>query len=219
MSRQHEVNLNNNLAELLDGMFCQSQVQPENTDVIAKSPGKRPDISIIGEGRSPVVIEAEYAPALNVEEEAKGRFKTPYLKNQSRPVESVIALIYPETLRTKTNLKSAIAKTRLRYRVFYAKDEPFPKDGYLEGFAHDLADLIHLIAIPRSAFDKAAKDLINSIDSAVSVLENSAAIYLTDEIADLLGLTNAHLFYGRVADNKERELKILQTRRMAGAII
>ena len=45
MSRQHEPNLNNNLAQLLDRMFSQSQVQPENTDASAKNPSKRPDIS------------------------------------------------------------------------------------------------------------------------------------------------------------------------------
>ena len=42
---------------------------------------------------------------------------------------------------------------------------------------------------------------------------------MIDEIAALLGLTNAHLFHEPIADDKEREVKIVQTRRMAGAII
>ena len=45
MPRQHEPNLNNNLAQLLDRMFSQSQVQPENPDASAKNPSKRPNIS------------------------------------------------------------------------------------------------------------------------------------------------------------------------------
>ena len=44
MSRQHEINLNNARADLLDGMFSQAQVHPENTDVLAGKPSKRPDI-------------------------------------------------------------------------------------------------------------------------------------------------------------------------------
>jgi len=38
MSRQHAINLNNNLAELLDGMFSQCQVPPENPDIIVGNP-------------------------------------------------------------------------------------------------------------------------------------------------------------------------------------
>ena len=218
MSRQHEVNLNNKLAELLDGMFCQSQVQPENTDVIAKKPGKRPDISITSQGRSPVVIEAELEPANDVEEDAKERFQTPRLKNQIRPLEAVIALIYPQELRQASNLKSELAKTRLRYCVFYAKDGRFPTTGWITGSVSDLADLIDLVAVPRSAFDQSAKDLSNSIDSAVSVLENSAAIYLTDEIFSMLGLADV-IQTQRIPEAKKRELKNTQTRRIAGAVI
>lgn len=58
-----------------------------------------------------------------MENEAKGRFKTTYLT----PIESIIALIYPETLRTEINrLKSALAQTCLPYRVFYANNGRFP---------------------------------------------------------------------------------------------
>ena len=71
----------------------------------------------------PSSYETEYESADNVENEAKGRFKTPYLA----PIESIIALIYPETLRTETNLKSAFAQARLPYRVFYANNDHFPR--------------------------------------------------------------------------------------------
>ena len=218
MSRQHEVNLNNKLAELLDGMFCQSQVQPENTDVIAKSPGKRPDISITSQGRAPVFIEAEVGPAGAVEKEAQERFQTPRLNDESRPLEAVIALIYPQELRARTKLKAAIAQSRLRYCVFYAKDGRFPTTGWLEGFVHDLADLIHLVAIPKSAFDRATDTLMSGIDGAVSVLENSDAIHLTDEIFSLLGLADV-IQTKDLPEDKRLKLKNTQTRRIACAIL
>ena len=181
MSRQHEINLNNTLAELLDGMFSQAQVQSENTDVLAGKPSKRPDIRITGKG-APVVLEAEFDPANNVEEDAKERFQTPRLKNESRPLEAVIALIYPQELRTQTKIKAALAQTRLRYCVFSANKERFPKTGWLEGSVCDLADLIDLIAVPRIAFDKKRK------------LKNTQ----TRRIAGAI-LANALIFHERIA--------------------
>ena len=208
------IELGNQLAKMLPGF---SKIEAEKTDIIAKKPGKRPDISITSKGRAPVIIEAEFDPVNNVENEAQERLKV-RLKKQSLPVESVIALIYPQELRQTTNLKSALAQTRLRYCVFYANNDRFPKIGWLEGFAHDLADLIHLIAVPRSAFDQATDTLMAGIDGAVSVLENSAVIHLTDEIFSLLGLADV-IQTQRIPEAKKGELKNTQTRRIAGAII
>ena len=125
---------------------------------------------------------------------------------------------YLETLRQASNLKTSLAKARLLYRVLYANENPFPEHDWLKGSVCDLADLIDLVAVPRSAFDKAAKDLSNSIDSAVSVLENSAAIYLTDKIFSMLGLADV-IQTQRIPEAKKRELKNTQTRRIANALI
>ena len=208
------IELGNQLAKMLSSF---SKIEAERTKVLAKKPGKRPDISITGKGRAPVIIEAEFDPANNVENEAQERLKS-RLKNQSLPVESVIALIYPQELRQASNLKSELAKACLRYRVFYANENPFPEHGWLEGSISDLADLIDLVAVPKSAFDKATDTLMAGIDGAVSVLENSDAIYLTDEIFSMLGLADV-IQIQRIPEAKKRELKNTQTRRIAGAII
>ena len=164
-----------------------------------------------------MIIEAEFDPANNVENEAQGRLKS-RLKNQSLPVESVIALIYPQELRQASNLKSELAKACLRYRALYANENPFPQHGWLEGSISDLADLIDLVAVPRSAFDQATDTLMAGIDGAVSILENSPAVHLTDEIFSLLGLADV-IQTQRLPEAKKRELKNTQTRRIAGAII
>ena len=134
-----------------------------------------------------MIIEAELEPTDNVENEAQERLKS-RLKDQSLPVESVIALIYPETLRQTTNLKSELAKARLRYRVLYANENPFPEHGWLEGSISDLADLIHLIAIHKSAFDQTASDFRKAIDSAVSCLQSLSNYPLIEQLFGLLGL-------------------------------
>ncbi len=91
-------------------------------------------------------------------------------------------MIYPHELCQANNLKSEPAKARLRYRVLYANENPFPEHGWLKGSVCDLADLVHLVDVPRSAFDKAAEDLRESIDSAVSVLQYTKHYHLTDKI-------------------------------------
>ena len=73
MPRHTEPSVNDAMGLLLQSMLSRSSVRSENTRAIAGHPGLRPDILITAPGRSPVVIEAEYMPAANVEPEAKER--------------------------------------------------------------------------------------------------------------------------------------------------
>ena len=102
-----------------------SKIETERTKVLAKNAGKAPDIVIIATGRSPVIIEAEYLPANNVEAVAKERLKS-RLKNQTLPLESVIALIYPHELRQTTNLKTSLAKIACAIVFFTPTKIPSP---------------------------------------------------------------------------------------------
>ena len=77
MPRQTEPNANNALGLLLQPMLPGSRVLFENTRVIEGSPGLQPDLLITDTGRAPVVIEAEYLPAANVEAEARVRLGLP----------------------------------------------------------------------------------------------------------------------------------------------
>ena len=49
------------------------EVRAEHTGALAERRGLQPDVLITAAGRSPVVIEAEYEPAANVEVEATSR--------------------------------------------------------------------------------------------------------------------------------------------------
>ena len=196
------------------------QTRSESTNILAGkgNAGLKPDITITAKGRSPVVIEAEYMPAREVEEDAN-KYIGKKVVNETHPIETVLAVRYPAELAQAEGIDAVLKTTReLTYCAVYPKGERFPTTGWLEGSVCDLADLIDLVAVPRSAFDKAAKDLSNSIDSAVSVLENSPAVHLTDQIFSLLGLADV-LQTQRISESKKRELKNTQTRRIAGAII
>ena len=218
---QYESIANGALSKRIKQIMHGRQTRAEATRIIKNHAANRPDIVITAKGRSPVIIEAEYLPARNVEEEAGWYFAKPgrnEVRNQTHRIEAAIAVRYPDNLAQADDIDAALESCPLSYCAVYPNGGRFPKTGWLEGSISDLADLIHLVDVPMSAFDKAADDLRNSIDSAVSVLQFTSAYYLTDKIFSLLGL--ADVLKTKNMDEKERlKHKNTQTRRIAGAII
>ena len=206
MPHQAEPNTNVALGGILQGMLPGSRVLSENTQVIAGSPGLRPDILITAPGRSPVVVEAEYEPASTVEAEARERLGLEVVEGR-RPIEAVIALRYPEEMGAAADLPAALAVARLSCCVYTGdkhKPDRFPESGWLEGSVSDLADLVSLVSVPQRAVDEAAATLEQGIERAAAILNDMADLRsnITPAIARLLGMTD-----------------VPQTRRMACAII
>ena len=94
MARQNERSANNALSDLLRGMMHGCEVRSESTRTISEQSGSQPDILITAADRAPVVIEAEYMPAAEVEEDAAKRLGLE-AANTGRKIEAVIALRYP----------------------------------------------------------------------------------------------------------------------------
>ena len=206
MPHQTEPSANNALGNILQGMLGKAAVRFENTSVIQGHAGLQPDILVTSPGRSPVVIEAEYDPAQNVEPEAMGRLNLK-VTGQTRPIEAAIALRYPEAVGDAFDLNKAIHESTLRYCVFTAEGDRtvrFPESGWLDGSITDLADLVRLVSVPQNAVDQAATYLEQGIDDGANVLEemNVLSPAINASIARLLGMDN-----------------VPQTRRMACAII
>ena len=206
MPRETEPNLNNALGNILRKMMHGTHLRSENTQVIRDNPGLRPDILIAAPGRSPVVIETEYDPALNVEAEARDRLGQSII-DHPRPIEAAIALRYPVDLSGVDDLQRALSDARLSYCVFTddpREPERFPESGWLHGSVSDLADLIRLVSVPQKAVDAAADALERGIDRVAAVLDELDETHpgITTETARLLGMVN-----------------VPQTRRMACAII
>ncbi len=131
MPRQTEPNANNALGGLLQPMLPGSRVMFENTRVIAGRPALQPDLLITDPGRAPVVIEAEYLPAANVEAEARARLDLPVTVHPRR-IEAAIALRYPAAVGDAPDLRAALAAARLEYCVFTAEAagvQRFPASG------------------------------------------------------------------------------------------
>ena len=203
MPRQLEPNANNALRDILRRMLPGCDVHSETSRVFRDYPGKHPDVLITASDRAPVVIEAEYEPAAEVERDAADRLAQP-ISGQSRRVEAAIALKYPGEIAEAYDLQAAISDARLSYSVLYADKTRFPKSGWLTGSVSDIADLIRLVSIPQREVDDAAQALEDGIESADAVMSEMVDTAPADisEIAKLLGMAN-----------------VPQTRRMACAII
>ena len=206
MPRQTEPSANNALGLLLQRMLPTCQVRTENTQAIAGHPGLRPDILITATGRAPVVIEAEFAPAANVEVEALERLGLRTTAD-GRVIEGAVALRYPAAVADAADLECEIAGARLSYGVFTQDGQGpsrFPTSGSLDGSVEDLADLVRLVSVPQHAVDRAAEVLERGIDRAEKIIEEISELrpFVAREIAGLLGMTN-----------------VRQTWRMAGAIV
>ena len=203
MPRQTEPKANNALGDILRGMLPGCDVRSENTRTFIDHPGRHADVLIAAAGRSPVVVEAEYEPAAEVEKDASERLGL-RVKGALRTVEAVIALRYPKTVEDAYDLGLALVDTRLTYCVLHQDGSRFPESGWLDGSVGDLADLVRLVSVPQKAVEQAADTLEQGIGQAANRLEEMAKLRpnVTPVIGRLLGLSD-----------------VPQTRRMACAIV
>ena len=209
--RQMENNANIALGNLLRGMLGNADVFFESTRVIPGRNGQHPDILITADGRSPVVIEAEYAPASTVQSDARHRLGVP-VQGLPRPIEAAIALRYPANLADAYDQPAALRDASLRYCVYTVerygpppareikKIARFPKSGWLYGSVDALAGLVRLVSVPQLAVDSASDSLEKGIDRAAVILKGLSGV--TPAVAGLLGMDNTP-----------------QTHRMASAIL
>lgn len=200
---QIESTTNSVLADLLRTMLPGCNVRAEQTQTIVGHPGQHPDVLVTAPDRSPVVVEAEYEPNANPEGDALLRLAAGIV-GETRPVESAIALRYPETVGNAYDLRAVLTDAELSYCVLYENGTRFPESGWLHGGAADLAELIRLVSVPQKAVEQAATALEQGIERAASILNNMAQLrpYITPVIARRLGMDD-----------------VPQTRRMASAII
>ncbi len=203
MPRQTEPNANNALGDLLRGMMPGCEVRSENTQTFPDYPGRHADVLIAAPGRSPVVVEAEYEPAAEVERDASERLGL-RVQGQPRTVEAAIAVRYPKVVEDAYDVRQALSEARLSYYVLHQDGSRFPESGWLEGSATDLADLARLVSVPQKAVEQSADTLEQGIGQAANRLEEMAKLRpnVTPVIARLLGMSD-----------------VPQTRRMACAII
>ena len=155
-----------------------------------------------------------------MEQEARERLGYD-IKGQIHHIEAAIALRYPDEFAHVDNIDKALEETdQLEYCAVYPKGKRFPTTGWLKGSVIDLADLIHLVDVPETAFHKCAKDLETRINEAVSMFPPLAKLNEgpVHKIFKRLGLTEDPKAKELKRDERKKAKKI-QVGRISGAII
>ena len=144
------------------------------TDTLTASKGKQPDILVKVPGAGPLVVEAEFVPARTLDADALGRIGETIV-GWPGPVETVVALRYPERIRSVPESRLAaelLAAGDLQWCVWTEGpgDVRFPSNGWIEGGLADLAGTVETVAVSQRRIDQAADVLQDAVRQASVVL-------------------------------------------------
>ena len=204
----HEHTINNMIACILDSMRGDLKVRGEPTQAI-EGGHKRPDILAI-QAKSVIIIENEYAPADNVEQEAVARLSK---KVAGRTVSAVIALVTPKKFKDSNNPnQDDLRVAEFQYAMFSGDAENparFPVSGWIQGRLADLASLVGHAAIPPHLIKQNAQILQEGVEGASFIMKD-AVEHREDVYRDLGELLKQY---------PKGENQLEQLRRMCMAII
>ncbi len=151
-------------------------VSSENTGML-KGSSKRPDILVLEQNVSPVVIETEVLPAISVQIEAVSRLGQ-NLKSTGRPLLSAIAVRLPERFRQKsgTSLSLELSEAQdLEFALYTGTSSTdctrWPSVGWLKGGVLDLSLLAQSASVPPAVIEHAAERLIEGVSEAAYLID------------------------------------------------
>ncbi len=181
MPRTTETAFNTELAQVLRRKHPRwpGQIGVEQTRVFSGVPGLQPDIIVRHPGGLPVVVETEYTPASEVEEDARQRLGK-RLETTGDPIEQALAVRIPLALASvrQNDLQVEIESARLEF-CFLSSDpespERWPETGWLDGTVDDLASSIELAAHSENRIALGMQVLEMGIHQAAGKLRDACA--------------------------------------------
>ena len=226
MPNQHETTITNHLVNILRNMRHGWEVE---TAVHAFIKGNSElDAIVIERGREPIGIEAKFATttnARNLIKQAETRLvhelEAEYYTSR-KTLDNVMAILYPDRFKTMPGrdlTPQLYEADDLQYKLVSTLGNTvghFPENGWATGTVRDIANALHVGAIPNSQLEQAAEDMELSINRAAHLLENA----ITDHRA--IGTKIETILHQEVFSkdgNDEEEKFNIQTLRMAALII
>ena len=153
-----------------------SIVRSENTGMLRDSNG-RPDILVLEPTVSPVAIENEVFPAVDVEKEACSRLGC-YLKTGAKVILSTVAVRVPKRLRDHQGSSLAEelgAAHDLEFALYTGKSSQdwirHPKSGWIQGSVRDLSVLTQAASVPPEIVEKAVNQLVDGVSQAAAIMQ------------------------------------------------
>ena len=226
MPNQRETTITNELVNILRHMRHGWELETEVNAFIKGN--SELDALVIERGREPVGIEAKFATTTNAKnliEQAETRLvlelETEY-HVVGKTLNNVMAILYPDRFKTMSgadinaNLRDA---DDLQYKLVNTIGETvahFPKNGWAAGTVGDIANALHVGAMPNSKLEEAAAEMEKSINKAAYLLENAIVEHpaIGKKIETIL-----HQEVFSKDDDDAEEKPHAQTLRMAALII
>ena len=186
------------------------------------------DAIVIEHGREPVGIEAKFATTTNAKnliEQAETRLvlelETEY-HVVGKTLNNVMAILYPDRFKTMPGRDinpQLRAADDLQYKLVNTVGDTvghFPENGWATGTVGDIANALHVGAMPNSQLENAAEEMEKSINKAAYLLED--AIVDHPAIGKIIE-TILHQEVFSKEENDTEEKPNIQTLRMAALII
>lgn len=160
---------------------------------------KRPDILILDTDIPPVIIEASYSGA-DADKDAIARLGL-LPRGSLIPIRTTIAVRIPPEFRSRDHLSS------LRYlendgdieyavhqvtSIDFDQEKPdcekrrWPKNGFVSGGVHDLADLIQGVALPKEQLERLALEIADLLDEAAYSISRQLKSREIEEISEVM---------------------------------
>ena len=156
--------------------WTNTTIHGERTRVLEGETGKQPDILIDAPRRQPVIIESEFDPARNVENEAVGRLGSRVARTGGE-VESVVSVVLPTQLQT-ADLELAVEESTYKYATHQlnidGESVRWPQTGWLEGGVDELADAIEYISLSERQLARGTAALELVVNNAAGLLSEHA---------------------------------------------
>ena len=226
MPNRRETTITNELVNILRYMRHGWELETEVNAFIKGN--SELDAIVIERGREPVGIEAKYATTTNAKnliQQAETRLvlelETEY-HVVGKTLNNVMAILYPDRFKTMPgrDINSQLrAADDLQYKLVNTVGDTvvhFPENGWAKGTIGDIANALHVGAMPNSHLEAAAEEMEKSI--------NKAAYLLEDAIVDhpAIGKKIETILHQEVSSKTEdntQEKPNIQTLRMAALII
>ena len=226
MPNRRETTITNELVNILRNMRHGWELETEVNAFIKGN--SELDAIVIERGREPVGIEAKFATTTNAKnliEQAKTRLvlelETEY-HVVGKTLNNVMAILYPDRFKTipgKDINPQLRAADDLQYKLVNAVGDTvghFPTNGWATGTVGDIANALHVGAMPTSHLENAAEEMEKSINKAAYLLED--AIVDHPAIGKKIETILHQEVFSKEGDNTPEKPNI-QTLRMAALII
>ena len=226
MPNRRETTITNELVNILRNMRHSWELETEVNAFIRGN--SELDALVIERSREPIGIEAKFATTSNAKNlitqaetrlvhELEAEYHT-----FGKTLNNVMAILYPDRFKTMLgrNINPQLREADdLEYKLVSTLGDTvgyFPKNGWATGTVGDIANALHVGAIPNSQLEQAAEEMELSVNRAAHLLEN--AIIEHQAIGAKIEAILHQEVFPKNTNNEEEKLNT-QTLRMAALII